>query len=219
MLAAAFLSFPAAMARRTFLAVGFIALFGCLIILAVSYGRTARPGCRGLAGVALVATGLGWYRCYRRRRYGGLGWHRGRGYGLSDRPHRPGHAAHGRRRCTRLPDLTRDDVGSLLAKLAHSATGFVCLAAGLALTGPSRPDRPRAARHGSRTACRHAAVRPVPARPYPKRYGDQAQLGPGPRQPPTRRRPRPAADLAGHSRRGDQPWPMPGAGGGGGRLG
>jgi hypothetical protein len=64
-------SFPTATAHRTFLAVGLIALFGCLLILAVST-RQGSPGwLQGLAVAALVATGLDWYRGYRRHRYGG----------------------------------------------------------------------------------------------------------------------------------------------------
>jgi diguanylate cyclase (GGDEF)-like protein len=128
--------FPSATAHRTALAVGQIALFECLAILAVST-RYGSPGwLQGLAVLAVVATGLVWYRGYRRRRYGG--WD-----GVVDA------AAVFLITLTALAmpltagvsvliarTLLRAMSGSLPAKLAHSTAGFACLAAALGLEGP-----------------------------------------------------------------------------------
>jgi diguanylate cyclase (GGDEF)-like protein len=128
--------FPTATAHRTFLAVGLIVLAGCLIILAVSTRRGSPGWLQVLAVVALVATGLTWYRGYRRRRYGG--WD---GYvdaatvflitlTAQAMPLTAGTGV------LVIRTLLATMAGSLLAKLAHSAAGFACLAVALALTGP-----------------------------------------------------------------------------------
>jgi diguanylate cyclase (GGDEF)-like protein len=131
-----FSSSPTATAHRTFVAVGLITLFGCLIRLAVST-RHGSPGwLQGLTVVALIATGLVWYRGYRHRRYGG--WDRAVDAAtvflvtltVLAMPLTAGVGVLASR--TLLATMS----GSLLVKLAHSAAGFACLAAALALTGP-----------------------------------------------------------------------------------
>jgi diguanylate cyclase (GGDEF)-like protein len=128
--------FPTATAHRTFLVVGLIALFGCLIILAVSTRRGSPGWLQGLAVVALAATGLVWYRGYRRRRYGG--WDGAVDAAAVFLITLTAHAMPLTAGVGVLVNRTLLGTmsGSLLAKLAHSAAGFACLAVALALTGP-----------------------------------------------------------------------------------